>query len=161
MDRSFSPTPEHRHLKRLTGQLVAMVHGVEAAASYCRIGKSQISDACNPAVPAFLPLDALDDLEEVAGAPIVTRRLARNRGFVLVALPAAGPCGGDLHCELGAAFKEMGEVGERVCAGLKDGTLTAEESRRLAIRKEIADAQEKLAALDALVAQVEAEGQGA
>lgn len=159
IDRTtFTPTPEHRHLKRLTGQLVAAVHGVEPAASYCRIGKSQISDACNPNIAAFLPVDVLADLEEVAGEPIVTRRLARLAGFALMRLPESGPCGGDLHCEAGAVARESGEVVAGVCQALADGKVTAAESRKLGIRAAIGEAQERLAALDALVAQIEAEG---
>jgi hypothetical protein len=154
---AFRPTTGQRFHKKLARTLVERAGGDEAGARYCRVRKSQLSDYGNAAVPAFMPADVIEDLETIVGEPLYTRALARLQGCVLVCLPTA-VSSANLHAELGAVAKETGEVVHRVCEALADGDVTAAEVHRLRIRDEIADAQERLAALDALVAEIEALG---
>jgi hypothetical protein len=84
---SLSPRQRGHAVK--AQELIEAVGGLEAAALHCRIRKSQLGDCQSRNVAAFLPQDAIADLEAVAGAPIVTRHLAALSGHVLLPLPQA------------------------------------------------------------------------
>lgn len=127
-DRTFTPTPAQRHLKRLSERLIKAVGGVEAAASYCRIGKTQLSDCCNPNVAAFLPADAVEDLEGAAGEPLVTRWLARATAHLLVPLPEGPEDEDGLMASLAELTSELGDVARAVCDALKDRQVTPGEA---------------------------------
>lgn len=114
-------TPEKQGLKRAQLQLVQAVGGFEAAAGFCRVGKSQLHNATsvNDAI-TFLPADVIADLEAVTvgtvGHPVVTRYLASRQGFELFALPAAATAAGVAgasvcwHAMLARLAKEGGDV---------------------------------------------------
>jgi hypothetical protein len=149
--------------KAATASLIRAFGGQEAAAGETGKRQSRFSDYGSPHTADFITIADVRTLETAThgtpGHPHVTRWLARQTGHVLVRLPV-GPTAAslDIHVELGAVAKETSEVVQKVCEGLGDGRLDGEDCRRLRIRDEIAEAQERLAALDALVAQVEAEG---
>ncbi|MGE0178960.1 MAG: phage regulatory CII family protein [Sphingomonas sp.] len=87
-ERTLALGPAALALKHAARALVGAAGGVEAAARYCRAGKSQLSDYGHRHVAAFMPIDVVADLEAIA-PPHVTRMLAREAGYVLIALPAA------------------------------------------------------------------------
>lgn len=128
MDRSFTPTPSQRHHKRLARRLIELVGGVEAAAHYCRIGKSQLSDCCNPNIPAFLPSDVIEDLEAIAGDPVLTRHLARVAEYLLVPQPQGGDDPDGLMQSVTEITAELGDVAHAVRAGLTDGKVSRGEA---------------------------------
>lgn len=71
-------------LKTATHALITEVGGLEAAASVCRVGVSVLSEyQSRRHVDRVMPLDVAMQLEEVAGAPIVTGALARMQGYTL------------------------------------------------------------------------------
>lgn len=122
-DRSATLSPRQQALKREAKGLVEAVGGVEAAAGYCRAGKSQLSDYGNRNVASFMPADVILDLEALT-EPLVTRLLARSAGFALVRLPSPDLAdtiwsqraakllkeGGDIVAGLGAALESGNEV---------------------------------------------------
>jgi hypothetical protein len=161
--RDVTHSPDKQALKAASKRLVRAVGGVEAAALYSRPMISQLSAYGHPNAPEFMPVDVIADLEGVTHQtpdhPIITRLLARKAGFALVKLPTAPSGAVDWHREIGAISKEMGDVIQPVCEALGDGKVTADDIRTRGIREQIAEAQERLAALDALCAQALAEGQ--
>lgn len=147
-DRSADLSPRQKQHKKLARELIESVGGVEAAATYCRAGKSQLSDYGNVNVVAFMPSDVVEDLERNS-RPVVTTYLARAAGFVLVAIPDALPAEADWCAALGDAVADFNDVQTRLLAALPGG-VTAREIREKNIRGEIAEAQQRLAQLDQL-----------
>ncbi|WP_430636387.1 hypothetical protein [Sphingomonas hankookensis] len=81
-----------RMLKERTGELLAAVGGLEAAASYCRVSKTQLGRyaSLSPAdADTFAPIDVVRCLETAAGQPIVTEHLAADAGGAFVVIPQA------------------------------------------------------------------------
>ncbi|HWT12269.1 MAG TPA: hypothetical protein VN231_05920 [Allosphingosinicella sp.] len=134
VDRSASLTARQRFHKVKARELVKRVGGLEDAADYCRLGKSQLSDCCNPNVVAFLPSDAVEDLEAVAGEPVMTRMQAREAGFGLVRLPDPGAAPTVWSGFIARLGREAGELIEGICTDLTDDNdvTPAEAGRRLA-----------------------------
>lgn len=156
-DRHATLSPRQKQHKKLARELIEAVGGVEAAASYCRAGKSQLSDYANVNVTAFMPSDVIEDLERVS-RPVLSRYLAGASGCALVALPAAElPAKLEWCAALGAAVADFNDVQTRLLAALPGG-VTAEEVRAHDIRGQVAEAIERLVRIDALCAQVEGGG---
>lgn len=160
--RTIIHPPELQALKESTRALVRAFGGQEAAEELTGRSQSRFSDYGNRNTPDFMPVDLVLALEActlgAAGHPQVTRLLARNAGFALVRLPQAPAGDTDWHQAIAAVSRETSESIERVCTALSDGKVTAAEVRNLRIREEIAEAHERLAALDALAAQAPEEG---
>lgn len=151
-------TPEKLNLKRATGEMIKGVGGLEAAAGFCRVGKSALGD--NQSLnkhESFVALDVIADLEPLArgrhGWPHVTRALAATMGFVLVKVPDAPATCADLLELIGRHAKEGGDVSQSVCKALSDGVVRRNEATE--IRSEIRHQMEVLAAMDAAMALVE------
>lgn len=132
-DRSIALSPRQRLHKRAAKALVEAVGGVEAAAEFCRAGKSQLSDYGNANVATFMPSDVIADLEALVPEPAVTRMLARAAGCELLRLPEACSAGGPWAGFVAELAKEMGELVSGVCQDLADDNdLSPQEaSRRL------------------------------
>ncbi len=155
-------TPEKLHLKRATHETVRGVGGVEAAAGFCRLGKSQLANTYAEGdrhAECFMPLDVLAALEPLArgrdGWPHVTRALAASMGFALVRLPEALPSNGELLKLAAAQARDGGRITHAICEALADdGRVDAREAR--GVRPQVRDAIEILVALDASLAAIEA-----
>lgn len=158
MSARFHSAQTYRGIKTATRMLVRDAGGLELAAKVTRVERATLSRYENPATEFFLPVDVLLDLEAANGEAHVTRYLARAQGHVLIELPKLDGTGA-FGEHLGAIAKECGEaiavVGEALAAG---GTITAEEVRELHIRREVQEAIEKLAALDAALGALEKKG---
>lgn len=151
-------TPEKLNLKRATGEMIKGVGGLEAAAEFCRVGKSALGDNQSVNKPeSFVALDVIADLEPLArdrdGWPHVTRALAATMGFVLVKVPEAPATCADLLGLIGRHAKEGGDVSQSVCKALSDGIVRRSEATE--IRTEIRHQMEVLAAMDAAMALVD------
>ncbi len=151
-------TPEKLNLKRATGEMIKGVGGLEAAAEFCRVGKSALGDNQSVNKPeSFVALDVIADLEPLArdrdGWPHVTRALAGTMGFVLVKLPDAPASNADMLTLVGRHAKESADVSQSVCVALSDGTVSRREAGN--IRTEIRHQMEVLAAMDAAMALIE------
>lgn len=153
-------TPAKQAVKRATRALVVAVGGQEACAGFARVHRHQsYSSYGNVACEAdWMPADVIADLEAVTvgtpGYPVLTRELARQAGFALVPLPAVRcePVSWNEH--LARVAKETGDVVSQLardCAVLvtRNGDTAAAQLR---LRGEVAEAQQRLAELDAALA---------
>jgi hypothetical protein len=152
-DRSIVHPPHLQAGKAATKALIRAFGGQEAAEEVTGRAQSRLSAYGLPNTADFAPIDVVVALEArthgTPGHPLVTRWLATENGYLLVPKPAALPSDVDWHMALGEAVKEMGDATQKICAALPNG-VTAEEIRKGRIREEIAEAQQRLAQLDAL-----------
>ncbi|MDK8186701.1 MULTISPECIES: hypothetical protein [Sphingomonas] len=136
-------TPEYLNLKRATADLIKGAGGVEAAAAFCRVGKSTLSDAQNPNKPdCFLAIDVAFDLEPLArersGWPHLTRALCAANGGMFVPLPDGPVTREDLLMLLARKARESGELTEAAiacCSAVDDNPAQRREAARNAIKE--------------------------
>lgn len=129
-------SPETLALKAATSDMIKGVGGLEAAAGFCRVGKSQLADYGSPSRPdSFVPADVIADLEplarERAGWPHVTQALCRRMGGVFVALPEVPPSSGRLLELMSSLSGEFNDATGTVCRGLADGDFCAVDAGQL------------------------------
>lgn len=152
--------PEQIALKQAFAETIKGVGGLEAAAGFCRVGKSVLGDnqSVNRA-DSFPAIDVVMDLEPLArertGWPHVLRAMARQMGFALFALPEAAPAGADLLSLLAEQSREHGDIAGSICAGLSatsegGSKLTDAEARRIA-----AEIHESIHVAVAMLAELE------
>ena len=146
-------------LKTSARRLVKAAGGVESAAQATRVGHAQLGRYGDQKSQENMAVDVVADLESDVGAPIVTRALATLSGHLLIPIP---PAVGDAEWigHLGALGKEFGEAMSKLSEAFRNGgTITAEESREMELRREVNEAMEALAkiakALEALEAAEE------
>lgn len=152
--------PESIGLKLATADMIKGVGGLEAAAGFCRVGKSVLGEAQSVSCPErFVAVDVVADLEPLArdraGWPHVTRALCRQMGGVFVLLPASEPAREDLIGSVGRVSKEAADVVQSVCAMLADGKIEAPEIA--ASRVQIAEAVAMLLSVDQQLATMAGE----
>lgn len=154
--------PELQAGKDATRSLIKRAGGQEYAEELTGRSQARFSAYGLKNTDAFIPIDLVRALEGVThgqpGHPHVTRWLSGEAGYLLVRKPSRGGGSGDLHHELAAVSKETSDVVQRVLEALRDGSVSARAIAELKIRAEISEAQEQLATLDAVLAQIEAEG---
>jgi hypothetical protein len=143
--------PESIALKVATSEMIKGVGGLEAAAGFCRVGKSVLGEAQSINCPdRFVAIDVVADLEPLArdreGWPHVTRALCRHMGGVFVPLPSKAPGRDDLIGAVGRLAKEAADVTQSICAAVQDGKVEAPEIA--AARVQIEEAIAVLATLD-------------
>ena len=123
--------PDKQALKVRTKELWQAAGGVEAAASYTRVGRSQLSDASNRNLPCFLSVDALVDLEDVTrdtpGWPVMTRHLAQRQGFILMPVPELPSSAAAMHDVIGAVLTQTGEAVATLGRIYADGRVDRDE----------------------------------
>jgi hypothetical protein len=154
--RTIQLSPRQKLHKRAARALIEAVGGVEAAAGFCRIGKSQLSDCCNPNILAFLPSDVIEDLEALAPDPVMTRMLAGAQAHDCVRRPDGLLSDADFCPALAAAVKEFDEAQRKIIEALPGG-VTAAEIRDGNILGELEDVQRSAAQLTALCRSVTGE----
>ncbi|MCA6305259.1 MAG: hypothetical protein IM628_10645 [Phenylobacterium sp.] len=120
-------------LKAAFRQLVAAVGGVDGAAAACRVRRSQLADCASANSAQFAAIDVVADLEAAAGAPTVTRELARLSGHDLVpaAPPAADAPPADPARWVVRLSAHLGELATEVESVTADGRIDAGERARL------------------------------
>jgi hypothetical protein len=124
--------PETIALKRATAETIKGVGGLEAAAGFCRIGKSVLGDNQSINRPdSFMAIDVVADLEPLArerdGWPHITRALCAQMGGAFVALPDAAARPGDLLGLLSEQARESSDLTSVICTGIVDGRLDRAE----------------------------------
>ncbi|HVQ09549.1 MAG TPA: hypothetical protein VMS43_14045 [Allosphingosinicella sp.] len=153
--RSVVHSPPLQRAKAATKALVRAAGGQEAAAADTGKSQARLSAYGVPNAPDFAPIDVVVALEGIThglpGHPHVTRYLAGEAGFLLVPKPQVQPGNSDWCLALAAAVADFGDVQDRLLRAMPGG-VTAQEVRDTDIRREIAEAMERLACLDALAA---------
>lgn len=161
--RDVQHSPRVLSLKVASRELVGAAGGGDGAGATCGTRQQRVSDCVNPNTDDFLRLDEVACLEAVtahaAGAPIVTRQLARLAGYTLVKNPDASPGRGDLLRLVASQSKEGGAIAAGVCEALSDTSpggaqVTRAEAR--ALRGEVWRLIETAVAMDATLAAIEA-----
>lgn len=132
-------TPDLQGLKLAQLRLVQAVGGFEAAAGFCRLGKSQLNNATSMNHPdVFLPADVVVALEAVTvgtpGHPIVTRYLSGRAAHEILPLAVAAE-GADWLALIAAISKEAGDVVSKIATCAGDG-ITADEVRSTELVRE-------------------------
>jgi len=160
----MSLTPDKIALKRATGEMILGVGGVEAAASFCRVGKSKLSENQGPQnEDSFVALDVVADLEPLArsrpGWPHVTRQLCRTMGGAFVELPDAKLVGRDLPGCAALHAKEASEVTARLFEATRGGPLTAALIDSHELEREAREAVEASVQLLAMIQAIKGEGE--
>jgi hypothetical protein len=143
--------PEAIFLKRATAEMIKGVGGLEAAAGFCRVGKSVLHEAQSINCPdRFVAIDVVADLEPLArdreGWPHVTRALCHQMGGVFVLVPNRIAGREDLIGSVGRLAKEAADVTQTICAAVADGQIDGGEIA--AARMQIEEAMAVLASLD-------------
>lgn len=128
-------TPEKLALKRAFAETVKGVGGLEAAAGFCRVGKSVLG--ANQSVnddESFAALDVVADLEPLArdraGWPHVTQALCLQMGGTFVALPDAPVSKEGLLARLAQQAQEQNDLTQTICTGLADGTFCSKDAAK-------------------------------
>lgn len=149
--------PERIALKAATGEMIKGVGGLEAAAGFCRVGKSVLGD--NQSLnrdDSFVAIDVVADLEPLArersGWPHVTQALCARMGGTFVALPEVPSSRADILTLLSTQCEEHGDLTKALCAALADGSWSPREiaTAKAAARDVIRSAATILAELDCL-----------
>lgn len=129
-----APSPvKNRMLKVRFAELLARVGGIEAAAGFCRVGKSTLArygSLADADAECFAPVDVVRDLESLVGEPVVTAHLAIEAGGMFMAVPKR-PGGRATLLDLSARkAKESADLTAAICTGLADGKFCAADAKR-------------------------------
>lgn len=145
----------YKRLGRRQRELITECGGIKCAAELTRVAQAHIGRFHNRNAPEQMPVDVVADLERDVGEPIVSRQLVQLLGYEVVKLPD-GRWEGDINQQLGAMFKEVGEVTQKIGVALADdGCVSKDEALRLRLRKEIADAIQVLVGMDHSIKLIE------
>jgi hypothetical protein len=154
--------PDKQALKNASKRLGQAAGGIEAAANYCRVGKTLLGDYGSPNNETFMPVDVVADLEAVthgtAGWPLVTRMLAAEAGCALVELPKPTAPDANWFAQLGKLCSETGDVINRLGEALADGNVCGKDVRRLNLVSECDDAIAALVNMRARFEHIDAAG---
>lgn len=128
-------TPELRAAKRATREMIKGVGGLEAAAPYCRVGKSVLGEAQSDTTPhRYVPVDVVAALEPLArereGWPHVTAWLCGQMGGVFVMVPEGAASDSDVLRGFGKMSREFGDTSEAILGALADGRFSDPEIDR-------------------------------
>lgn len=134
-------------LKAATRKLVEHCGGQTYAAEQTRVPQSNLSDyGSNQKPERFMPADVILDLERAAGDPILTRELAEQQGFVLVALAVIANGAGVSACTV-KLVEAFGPMLAEIKTALEVSVTDADERHRLAgLLKPIAQAVAEMTA---------------
>jgi hypothetical protein len=161
----FSTAPDKQALKRETRALIKAAGGLEAAATLCRPGKTQLGNYQSFNADDYMPIDVVADLEAVthgtAGWPILTRRLATMAGGAFVELPEPDAMDRGWYAELGTLAADQAGISQRICMAVSnDDDVDAAEVKKLRLIEACDDAILHLVNLRARFERIAEEGRG-
>lgn len=121
-----------RMLKAASGELIALLGGIEGAAATLERGKSVVGRWVNRSDgDHWLGIADLAALEGVAGRPVVTELLCKLAGGLFVPHIDLAADEGSPAWLVMQLSKELGEVSGEVAAALADGVVKAEEAETI------------------------------
>lgn len=122
-------TARARALKAATGELVALLGGIEGAAATLERGKSVVGRWANRNdAEHWIGVADLAALEAVAGRPVVTELLCKLAGGLFVPHIDLAADEGTVGWLVMRLSKELGEVSGLVAEALADGDICAGEA---------------------------------
>lgn len=141
-------TQAEMSIKAATMRSIVASGGLEAAALFVRVGKSQLANYYNPnETECFVPVDVAMRLDDLARYPHIMEAMQA----------AANPVQRkqhEPHTLLAALLKEAGELGATVSQALADGNICPREAS--AILKEATDLKEACQRLIDMASTVQA-----
>jgi hypothetical protein len=129
-----APEASYIALKSAAHLLIRQLGGLDAAATYTRVGKSALARYYDHNCPDFMPLDVALDLMLAARCmgsdATVARTLAELLGFQLVRPESGGALGDWLRhtCSLSA---QAVQVANEVAIAASDGAITKDEAQSI------------------------------
>ena len=133
-------------LKQASGELVKLAGGVSAAAQLTQASQSRVSEAISEWHDnRWLSLVQVADLEAATGQPVLARALALLAGFDLA--PRQAPRAQSMHQHLIDVISSTGTLESEIARAMADGEVS--EPERLALRRDVRLALDRLQALDA------------
>lgn len=152
----MSVSVQEQRQARIVGELVKAAGGVEAAAEICDKSHSLFSAYQSPNDPRSIPLRDIEALEGVThgqmGHPHVTRFLARQAGYTLLARPDVPHERAEILALLSRQAKERGQTDPEILDAVADGQIDEDEAERLIplLRKSLETTAQMLAEVEAI-----------
>lgn len=79
-------------IKTATQAVIRAVGGVDAAASFVRVGRSQLSDYQNRHSPSVVPVDVAIEMDRCAQEPLILSAMATTAGYALLPIKLGEGC---------------------------------------------------------------------
>lgn len=111
-------------IKTATQAVIRRVGGIEAAASFARVGRSQLSDYQNRNVPVIVPVDVAIEMDLCAQEPIVLAAMALAEGYLLTPLKVGE---GDLATDIERVSESFNKTVTTTLHVLADGKVEPHE----------------------------------
>lgn len=113
-----------RKIKTATQAAIKVVGGVDAAASFVRVGRSQLSDYQNRHSQSVVPVDVAIDLDTSAQEPFILAAMALAEGYILSPLKMGE---GDLATDIEKVSHSFNETIATTLRVLADGVVEEHE----------------------------------
>lgn len=111
-------------IKTATQAVIRAVGGVDAAASFVRVGRSQLSDYQNRHSQSVVPVDVALEMDRCAQEPIVLAAMALAEGYILTPLKVGE---GDLATDIEKVSHSFNETIATTLRVLADGVVETHE----------------------------------
>ncbi|NVN44479.1 hypothetical protein HW537_11280 [Asaia siamensis] len=112
-------------IKTATQAAIKAVGGVDAATSFVRVGRSQVSDYQNRQSPMIVPVDIAVALDACAQQPIILGVMASQLGFTLLPIDLGTGCAASSMAEVAST---VGETMNATMKALADGEIAQHEA---------------------------------
>ncbi|WP_336946698.1 phage regulatory CII family protein [Asaia sp. HN010] len=120
-----------RQIKTATQAAIQAVGGIDAAASFVRVGRSQLSDYQNRHSPSVVPVDVAVELDKCAQQPVILSVMASQLGFMLLPIDLGDGCAATSMAEVAST---VGDTMNATMRALSDGKIDQHEAMDLAHR---------------------------
>jgi len=111
-------------IKTATQAVIRAVGGVDAAASFVRVGRSQLSDYQNRHSPSVVPVDVAIEMDRCAQEPIILAAMALAEGYILTPIKVGE---GDLASDIEKVSHSFNETIATTLRVLADGIVEEHE----------------------------------
>ncbi|GBR21019.1 hypothetical protein AA105894_2695 [Asaia spathodeae NBRC 105894] len=111
-------------IKTATQAVIRAVGGVDAAASFVRVGRSQLSDYQNRHSPSVVPVDVAIEMDRCAQEPVILAAMALAEGYILTPLKVGQ---GDLATDIEKVSHSFNETISTTLRVLADGVVEPHE----------------------------------
>ncbi|MDR6182086.1 phage regulatory CII family protein [Asaia bogorensis] len=118
-------------IKTATQSVIRAIGGIDAAASFTRVGRSQLSDYQNRQCPCVIPADIAIEFDACAQQPIILSVMASQLGYTLLPIDLGEGCAATSMAEV---CSTVGATMSATMKALADGRIDQHEAIDLAHR---------------------------
>lgn len=118
-------------IKTATQAVIRAVGGVDAAASFVRVGRSQLSDYQNRHSSSVVPVDVAIEMDRCAQEPVILAAMAAIEGFALLPIEFGEGCAATAMGDVAASASGTMTAALRALA---DGRIDRSEAQDLSLR---------------------------